>query len=192
MGLGRLFDGPGNGQWRIFVVNSRKKLSVSSNGRPAVAETLRTSAAELHKKWVKLENEQHRVAIAIEKAKIDGFDPEPLRLEQARLLLEINAVVAVMQDAPATTVNDFVALLDVALEHELDLASEIAFYGPKDYPMIARLLRALASNAPGFQFNSLGRWLSRDQFEHLMGKACCTLQTSRNCRSIARPTHTSG
>ena len=46
------------------------------------------------------------------------------------------------------------ALLYVALEHELDLACDIAYYGPSNYPMTARLLRALS--LPG-------------QFEQLMG-----------------------
>jgi hypothetical protein len=63
----------------------------------------------------------------------------------------------------------FIALLDVALEHELDLASDIAFYGPSDYPMTARLLRSLAHKVTGFEFNSLRRWLSSGQFEQLMG-----------------------
>ena len=64
------------------------------------------------------------------------------------------------------------ALLDVALEHELDLACDIAYYGPSDYPMAARLLRALAGTVPGFEFNSLRRWLSLPgQFEQLMGAA---------------------
>ena len=75
-----------------------------------------------------------------------------------------------MRDAPATSTEDFVALLDVALDHELDLASDIAYYGPSDYPMTARLLCALAGSVPGFEFNSLRRWLSLPgQFEQLMG-----------------------
>ncbi|MGA8754931.1 MAG: hypothetical protein WB611_01155 [Stellaceae bacterium] len=60
------------------------------------------------------------------------------------MLLEINILVAAIQHAPVTKINDLVALLDVALEHELDLASDIAFYGLSDYPMTARLLRELA------------------------------------------------
>ncbi len=136
-----------------------------------MAETLQPSVAELHKQWVKLENEQRRLAVAIEEAKTDGSDPEPMRQEQAKLLLEINALVGAMQDAPATKIDDLVALLDVALEHELDLASDIAFYGPKDYPMTARLLRALAHKVPGFEFNSLRRWLSPEQFERLIENA---------------------
>jgi hypothetical protein len=83
-----------------------------------------------------------------------------MRERQARLLLEINAIVAEIRDAPATTIEDFVVLLDVALEHEIDLAADIAFYGPSDYPMIARLLRALACRVSGFEFNSLRRWMS--------------------------------
>jgi hypothetical protein len=93
-----------------------------------------------------------------------------MRERQTRLLLEINSLVAEIRDASATTIEDFLALLDVALEHELDLAPEIAFYGPADYPIIARLLRALARTAPGFEFNSLRRWLScPGEFEQLMG-----------------------
>jgi len=59
----------------------------------------------------------------------------------------------------ATTTEDFLALLDVTLEHELDLASDIALYGPAHYPNITRLLRALARKVPEFEFNSLRRWL---------------------------------
>jgi hypothetical protein len=95
-----------------------------------------------------------------------------MRQRQARLLSEISALVAEIRDAPATTTEDFLALLDVALEHELDLAPDIAFYGPADYPMITRLLRALARIVPEFEFNSLRRWLSSPgQFEQLMGDA---------------------
>jgi hypothetical protein len=135
-----------------------------------VTETLRPSISTLHKIWAKLKDEQHELAIAIDRAKIGGADVALMRKRQARLLLEINAVVAELQDAPGTTIQDFIALLDVALEHELDLACDIAFYGPADYPMIARLLRALARKVPGFEFNSLRRWLSSPgQFEQLMG-----------------------
>jgi hypothetical protein len=155
------------------------------NGGQGVAETPQPSAAELHKRWVALENEQHQLAIAIDAAKIEGVDPEPMRQQQARLLLEINALVFVMKDAPVTKIDDFVALVDVALEHELDLASDISFYGPIDYPMTSRLLRALAHRVPGFEFNSLLRWLSSPgQFEELMGNAA--FEPSRNDTARAR------
>jgi hypothetical protein len=88
-----------------------------------------------------------------------------------RLLLEINSLVAELRDAPAATTEDFLALLDVALEHELDLACDMAFYGPADYPIITRLLQILARKVPGFAFNSLQRWLLPDQLEHLMRQA---------------------
>jgi hypothetical protein len=134
-----------------------------------VTETPHPSISALHKLWVKLENEHHELAMAIEKA--GGADLTAMRERQARLLLRIGAVVAAIQDAPGTTVEDFISLLDVALEHELDLACDIAFYGPTDYPMTARLLRALACKVPGFEFNPLRRWLSLPgQFEQLMGE----------------------
>jgi hypothetical protein len=137
-----------------------------------VAESPRSSVAALHKRWAKLEDEHHELAIAIDRAGIGGADLAPTRERQARLLLEINALVAEIQDAPATTTEDFVALLDVALEHELDLASDIAFYGPADYPMTTRLLHELARRVPGYEFNSLRRWLSLPgKFEQLMGDA---------------------
>jgi len=47
----------------------------------------------------------------------------------------------------------------------------MAFYGPDDYPMTGRLLRALARAVPGFEFNSLRRWLVPGQLEQLMGAA---------------------
>jgi hypothetical protein len=135
-----------------------------------VTESPGSSAFVLHKQWAKLEDEHHDLAIEIDAARARGADLAPMRERQARLLLEINSLVAEIREAPATTIEDFLALLDVALEHELDLAPEIAFYGPADYPIITRLFRALARTAPGFEFNSLRRWLSRPgEFEQLMG-----------------------
>jgi len=94
-----------------------------------VTERPRSSISTLHKKWAKLEDEHHQLAIAINEARTAGTD-------------------------------------------ELDLACDIAYYGPSDYPMIARLLRALVGAVPGFEFNSLRRWLSLPgQFEQLMGSA---------------------
>ena len=135
-----------------------------------MTESPGSSAFVLHKQWGKLEDEHHELAIEINAARAMGADLAPLRERQTRLLLEINSLVAEIRDASATTIEDFLALLDVALEHELDLAPEIAFYGPADYPIITRLLRALARTAPGFEFNSLRRWLScPGEFEQLMG-----------------------
>jgi hypothetical protein len=79
----------------------------------------------------------------------------PMRERQARLLLEINSLVAEIRDASATTIEDFLALLDVALEHELDLAPEIAFYGPADYPIITRLFTRSSEQCAGFEFNAI-------------------------------------
>ena len=126
----------------------------------------------LHKQWTKLEDEHHQLAIEIDRARSAGMELRPMRKRQAELLVEIDHIVEAIRDAPAETAEDFVALLDVALEHELDLASDIAFYGQEDYPMTTRLLRALARRFPGFEFNSLRRWLSAPgQFEQLMGTA---------------------
>ena len=134
-----------------------------------MTETPHPSISALHKQWVKLENEQHELGMAIERLR--GADLTVMRERQARLLLKIGVVVAAIQDAPGTTAEDFIALLDVALEHELDLACDIAFYGPTDYPMTARLLRALVHTVPGFEFNSLRRWLSLPgQYEQLVGE----------------------
>ena len=108
-----------------------------------MTESPGSSAFVLHKQWAKLEDEHHELAIEINAARAMGADLAPLRERQTRLLLEINSLVAEIRDASATTIEDFLALLDVALEHELDLAPEIAFYGPADYPIITRLLRAL-------------------------------------------------
>ena len=131
-----------------------------------------SSISALHQLWARLENEQHQLAITIQQAGVDTAAVESMRERQAWLLLEISAVVAEIRDAPATTLEDHLALLDVALEHELDLAGDIAFYGPKDFPMITRLLRALAQRAPGFEFNSLRRWLSSPgQYEEVVGDA---------------------
>jgi hypothetical protein len=145
-----------------------------------VTECLPSSTSVLHKQWAKLENKHHELAIAIDAARAEKADVALMRKRQESLLLEIGSLVAKIQNAPATTIEDFLALLDVAIEHELDLACEMAFYGPADYPIITRLLRVLAREVPGFEFNSLRRWLSvPGQFEQLMGRTT-HLETAEN------------
>jgi hypothetical protein len=137
-----------------------------------MTESLDSSASALHKQWAKLEDEHHELAIAIDAARTKKAEVAQMRERQQSLLLEITSLVGKIQNAPATTIEDFVALLDVALEHELDLACEMAFYGPADYPIITRLVRVLAHEIPGFEFNSLRRWLSLSgQSEQLVGRA---------------------
>ena len=137
-----------------------------------MSECPHSPTSVLHKRWAKLEDAYHELAIAIDAAQAKKADVAQLRERQESLLLEISSLVAKIRNAPAATIEDFLALLDVALEHELDLACEMAFYGPAEYPIITRLLRFLAREAPGFEFNSLRRWLSGTvQFEQLMGRA---------------------
>ena len=134
-----------------------------------MSQGVHATMSELHDLWASLENECHQLAIIIEEAGEGGADVTLLRDRQARLLLHISAVVAEIRKAPATTLLDHLALLDVAIEHEIDLAADIAYYGARDFPMITRLLRALARTVPGFEFNSLRRSLSSPgQFEQLM------------------------
>jgi hypothetical protein len=136
-----------------------------------VTEGRKPSIFELHQRWTTLENEHHQLAAAMAQAEVGGADLALLRDRQAKLLLDINALVVEISEAPASTPKDYLALLDVVLEHETDLAADIAFYGANDYPMLTRLLRILAETAPGFEFNSLRRWLSTpDEYEQLMGK----------------------
>jgi len=134
-----------------------------------MTECANSSLTVLHKQWAKLEDEHHEFALAVDEAQAKKADLAPMRKRQAELLLEIHSLVAKIRNAPARTIEDFAALLDVALEHELDLACDIASYGPADYPMISRLLRALAQKVPGFEFNSLRRWLSPGQLQQLWG-----------------------
>ena len=119
-------------------------------------ESLYSSTSVLHKRWAELEEEHHELALAIYDARARRADLAPMRERQVRLLIDINSLVAEIRDAPATTLEDFCALLDVALEHEVDLACDIAFYGPADFPMIRRLLRFLAHKVPGFEFTPSG------------------------------------
>ena len=138
------------------------------------------STSVLHMQWAKLENKHHELTIAIDAAGAKKADVALMRKRQQSLLLEISSLVTKIRNAPATTIQDFLALLDVALEHELDLACEMALYGPADYPIITRLLRVLAREIAGFEFNSLRRWLSvPGQFEELMGRAT-HLETEEN------------
>lgn len=125
---------------------------------------------ELYQRWTKLEDEHHQMAAAMTQAEACGAELALLRDRQAKLLLDINALVLEISAAPANTLEDYLALLDVALEHETDLAADIAFYGADDYPMLTRLLRTLGERKPGFEFNSLRRWLSPAKYEQLMGR----------------------
>jgi hypothetical protein len=143
------------------------------------------SISVLHNQWARLEDEHDELAMAIEAARAAGADLTSMHERQARLLLEVSSLVAEIRDAPATTLEDFLALLDVALEHELDLACDIAFYGPADYPMIGRLFRILARTAPGFEFNSLRRWLSAPgQLEQLMGAPALAQSRANDAGSL--------
>jgi hypothetical protein len=130
-----------------------------------------SSICALHRRWAKLENEHHELARAIAEVEIGSADLASLRELQARLLLDIQAVTAEIRCASATTIGDIIALLDVVLDHETDLAYDIANHGPIDYPMITEILRAAAGFVPGFEFNSLRRWLSAAQFEQLFSRA---------------------
>ena len=148
-----------------------------------MTEGARNSMSELHRRWTDLENECNLLEGAIGIARSAGADVRLLRDRQARLLLEISAVVAQIRDAPAATLADYLALLDVAIEHEIDLSIDMACYGPSDFPMFRRLLRGLARLVPEFEFNSLRRSLSSPgQFEQLMSEG-------EDPNSVARGRH---
>jgi hypothetical protein len=159
-------------------------MTSKGKGDSAVTEPTHSSISALHKLWAELENEQHELAIAIERAETVA-EAAVIRDRHAWLLLEISAVVAEIRVAPATTVEDYAALLDVALEHEVDLAGDMGFYGPRDFPMITRLVRALADTVPGFEFNSLRRSLSSPgQYEQVFGDATSLADAERGMEAI--------
>jgi hypothetical protein len=126
-----------------------------------------SSISALHRRWTELENEHHELATAIAEIGLEGAELVSMRERQARLLLDIEALTAEIRRESPATIEDIVALLDLVLDHETDLACDIANYGPVDYPMSAQLLRGAARLVPGFEFNSLRRWLSPAQFEEL-------------------------
>jgi hypothetical protein len=130
-----------------------------------------SSISALHWRWAELENEHHELAMAIAEVGIESPDLAPMRERQARLLLEIETLMAEVRRASPTTIEDLIALLDLVLDHDTDLACDIAHYGPIDYPITTQLLRAAARLVPGFEFNSLRRWLSPAQFEELFPRA---------------------
>ena len=85
-----------------------------------------SSISALHQRWAKLENEHHELALAIAEVGIGSAALASLRMRQARLLLDIEAVIAEIPRASATTIGDIIALLDIMLDHETDLACDIA------------------------------------------------------------------
>ena len=64
-----------------------------------MTECLRSSASVLHKRWAELEDEHDELAIAIDVARAMRADLAPMRQRQARLLLDINSLVAEIRDA---------------------------------------------------------------------------------------------
>ena len=128
------------------------------------------SISALHRRWVELENKHQELEMTIDEIGTGTADAA-MRERQARLLLEIEALMAEIRRGSLTTLEDFVALLDIVLEHETDLACDLADAGPIGYPLTARLLRTAARLVPGFQFNSLRRWLSPEQFEEVFPRA---------------------
>ena len=76
-----------------------------------MTESQTPSASVLHQQWAKLEDEHHELAIAIDACRAWRADFLSMRERQARLLLEINSLVGEIQDAPATTTEDFLALM---------------------------------------------------------------------------------
>jgi hypothetical protein len=156
-----------SGKWLICIPG---KDLYGRKGECDLIEAAYRSISVLHKRWTRLENEHHELEVTMRQPGLGRTALERLRDRQARLLLEISGVVAEIRSAPATTLEDYAALLDVAIEHEIDLAGDIACYGPADFPMITRLLRALSERLPGFEFNSLQRWLSSPgQYEQVVG-----------------------
>jgi hypothetical protein len=142
-------------------------LSGQPEGQNRMAERFHSSISALHRRWAKLENEQHELTIAIAEVGIGSADLASMRKRQAKLLLDIEALKAEIRRALPTTIEDIIALLDVVLDHETDLACDIANNGSIDYPITAQLLGGAARLVPGFEFNSLRRWLSPTQFEEL-------------------------
>ena len=126
-----------------------------------------SSISALHRRWAKRENEHHELTITIAEVGVENADLASMRERQAKLLLDIEALKAEIRRALPATIEDIIAVLDVVLDHETDLARDIANYGSIDYPIIAQLLGAAARLVPGFEFNSLRSWLSPTQFEEL-------------------------
>ena len=126
-----------------------------------------SSISALHRRWAKLENEHYELALALAEVETGSAGLASMRERQATLLLEIEALKAEIRRRSPTSIVDILALLDIVLEHETDLAGDIADFGLIDYPMTAQLLRAAAGLVPGFEFDSLRRRLSPAQFEEL-------------------------
>ena len=63
--------------------------------------------------------------MAIAERRIGSAELSSMRERQARLLLEIEALTAEIRRASPKTIEDIVALLDVVLEHDTDLAERI-------------------------------------------------------------------
>ena len=91
-----------------------------------------SSISALHQRWAKLENEHHELALAIAEVGIGSTAPASLRERQARLLLDIEAVIAEIRRASPTTTGDIVLSSTSCLTTRLT--------SPVTSPMMAQLI----------------------------------------------------
>src|SRR5215472_15636309 len=97
-----------------------------------------SSISVLHQRWAKLEGKHCELALALVEVETESACLASMRERQATLLLEIEALKAEIRRRSPTSIEDILALLDIVLEHETDLAGDIAEVGLMDYPMTAQ------------------------------------------------------
>jgi chorismate mutase len=130
---------------------------IANTQDPIAADALdRPSIAELHRRCLALENERRSLAVAIGECRIGGL-PEYRRLSEreARVIRQIGEILDLMQSVPVRNIDDIAALLDLALDIELDPPPPDLIV--RDRPWTLRLVRALRSLAPSVEMS----WLRR-------------------------------
>jgi hypothetical protein len=116
----------------------------------------RLSVADLHRQCVALEDERRCLAGEIAERRASGTAECGRLIERERAVIrEISSMLDRMRTAPVRSVDDIAALVDLALDIELDAPAPDLI--PHDWPWTLRLLQALRSLAPEVEMS----WLRR-------------------------------
>ena len=99
---------PSIGVWRVRQVESQYEEQNRMTNR------LHPSISALHRRWAKLENEHQELAMAIAEVETGTADAAAMRERQARVLLEIEALMAEIRGGSLTTLEDIVGVSEIS------------------------------------------------------------------------------
>lgn len=138
---------------RDVVVADDRQAETEPNAGDAV---VRPSIAELHRRCIALEPERRCLAVEIERRRIGGMaEYRHLTEREREVIREIDGILAWIRVVPVQNIEDIAALLDLALDIELDAPPPDL--NLQDRPWTLLLARGLRSLASGVEMS----WLRR-------------------------------